>query len=279
MANKAQELLEGIKKLIFGEEGAAVYTLADGTVIDISKLEVGGTVKIGDAPAPAGTHTLQDNSTVTVDENGVITSIAPAPAAEDTQLESHTLADGSTIDITSLEVGAAVTINGAMAPAGTYVFDDGSSITVDETGNITAITPAPVAAATDLSTPELMRAACEKFATGTPDERLANLEIIAKALMEYSFGWQIKEAADKAARDAAIATYQQKLSAAEAEAEKQKEINKQVLNLVEELAKNPSADPPAAKTVSSFSKVEPKNKALAGFAAAAQKIKEEQQQN
>ena len=49
-------------------------TLKDGTVVTVDKLEVGGVVKIGDAPAPAGVHELSDGTKITVGEGGVIES-------------------------------------------------------------------------------------------------------------------------------------------------------------------------------------------------------------
>ena len=50
-------------------------TLKDGTVVTVDKLEVGGVVKIGDAPAPAGVHELSDGTKITVGEGGVIESV------------------------------------------------------------------------------------------------------------------------------------------------------------------------------------------------------------
>ena len=50
-------------------------TLKDGTVVTIDRLEVGGVVMIGDAPAPAGVHELSDGTKVTVGEGGVITLV------------------------------------------------------------------------------------------------------------------------------------------------------------------------------------------------------------
>lgn len=55
-------------------------TLKDGTVVTVDKLEVGGVVKIGDAPAPAGVHELADGTKITVGEGGVIESVEPAMA-------------------------------------------------------------------------------------------------------------------------------------------------------------------------------------------------------
>lgn len=89
--------LKQIKALVFNETPPAApaapapvqlmeYTLQDGTVVKIDKLEAGGVVTIGDAPAPAGDHILADGTKLTVSEGGVIASIEVpevAPAEED----------------------------------------------------------------------------------------------------------------------------------------------------------------------------------------------------
>jgi len=70
---------------------AAEYSLVDGTKVLISELVAGGTVTLetGD-PAPAGSHTLADGTVIEVGEAGVIASVTPpqveeveAPEAED----------------------------------------------------------------------------------------------------------------------------------------------------------------------------------------------------
>lgn len=58
------------------------YTLADGTVVQIDKLEQGGKVMIGESPAPAGDHMLLDGSKITVDETGTIVAVAMPEAPE-----------------------------------------------------------------------------------------------------------------------------------------------------------------------------------------------------
>lgn len=62
----------------------AEATLKDGTVVTVDKLEVGGVVKIGDAPAPAGVHELSDGTKITVGEGGVIEAVEKeeAPSEE-----------------------------------------------------------------------------------------------------------------------------------------------------------------------------------------------------
>lgn len=86
-------LLGEIKKALFNEPAvipaapvapvaqAAIKT-KEGIEVTIDKLEVGGVVMIGDAPAPAGVLELEDGTKVTVSEGGVISSVEnSAPAA------------------------------------------------------------------------------------------------------------------------------------------------------------------------------------------------------
>ena len=65
----------------------AEYSLMDGTKVEISALEVGGSVTIEGQPAPAGDHELMDGTEITLDENGKIIAIETkvedvAPEAE-----------------------------------------------------------------------------------------------------------------------------------------------------------------------------------------------------
>lgn len=53
----------------------AVTTLKDGTEVTIDRLEVGGVVMIGDAPAPVGEHQLSDGTVIVVGEGGVIAEV------------------------------------------------------------------------------------------------------------------------------------------------------------------------------------------------------------
>jgi hypothetical protein len=84
------ETLKQIKAIVFNEAPAPVaepvqfsdYQLADGTIVSIDKLEVGGMVKIADAPAPAGSLTLADGTVIEVSEGGLIAAVT-APAAEE----------------------------------------------------------------------------------------------------------------------------------------------------------------------------------------------------
>ena len=161
----------------------------------------------------------------------------------------------------------AVTIAGAPAPAGDYELEDGSKITVDAGGAISVVTPmepvtqpdfvAPVAAPTApapvILTAEAVQAMYAKFATGTAEERLSNLEIMIKALMDSNFGYQIRQGQENAAiqaykdslipMQAATATQATQLLAAEQKITKQDEVIKGLFELAEKLAELPSADP------------------------------------
>ena len=53
----------------------AEYSLMDGTKVEISALEIGGSVTIEGQPAPAGDHELMDGTEITLDENGIIVEI------------------------------------------------------------------------------------------------------------------------------------------------------------------------------------------------------------
>lgn len=60
------------------------YQLKDGAAVSIDRLEAGGVVIIGGAPAAPGEYELNDNTKITVGDGGVITAIVPgAPPAPD----------------------------------------------------------------------------------------------------------------------------------------------------------------------------------------------------
>jgi len=78
-----------------------MYKLTDGTEVAISALEVGGIVTVGDQPASAGEHTLEDGTAIVVDAAGVITEIVAAtPAAPDVPVEDELAAKFSAIEST-----------------------------------------------------------------------------------------------------------------------------------------------------------------------------------
>jgi hypothetical protein len=195
------------------------YKLADGT--EISVVQAGDTIAKGDSvtiagvPAMAGVLTLEDGSTVTVDATGIVTEVAPAPAQTQQQ---------------------------APAPAPT---------TVAPAPVPTPVAPAAFAAmfAAVFSATEKEQGAKElqkmfdSFASGSTDERVANLEVVCKALMEYNFGWKIQDAARKATEDAAVAIYQNELKTATAAMAKHEKVIGELFGIVAELAEVPTEEP------------------------------------
>lgn len=227
-----------------------------------------------------------------------------APADTGATGTVYTLQDGSQISIvqagTVPAVGDMVSVSGNPAPAGDLVLQDGSTITCDATGAITAYTPAGGPVTTDIGagkanppaaakpgapatpvTPAQMAEMINKFATGTPEERLTNLELISKALMQSEFGWQILEQQRLADTNAAIAIYKNNLTAATQKIEAQEKVIakhqatiKGVFDLMEKIVELPSADP---KTLTGGRKerFEKKEAAHEKMAAAMKQFQEE----
>jgi spore coat protein CotH len=52
-------------------------TLKDGTIVEVTALEVGGIVTIEGVPAPVGQHELSDGTVIVLGENGAIMEIMP----------------------------------------------------------------------------------------------------------------------------------------------------------------------------------------------------------
>lgn len=153
--------------------------------------------------------------------DGVPAPVVPAPAAPAAPVvlnTEYTLKDGTAVTIDKLEVGGVALIAGVPAPVGDHELSDGTKFTVGEGGVITAVVPIVPMVQSDVpvKTPEQLIIAIKetvaKFAAGTPEERLANLETVAKALMDYSFGYDIRRAEEDVARAAAIAIYKQGLT-------------------------------------------------------------------
>ncbi len=187
--------------------------------------------------------------------------VAPIAAAEP---KMYTLKDGTVVSVTqvgeTIAIGDMVMINGLPAVAGDLVWEDGTVVTVDATGTITAITPVTPAtvspedmakaqadqarkqAAIDfinkfnaIEKKEDLAALFDSFATGSSEERIGALETMVKALMECNFGWKI---AERNAQNA-INAY----DTVKAEMAKQTELNKQMFELCELLVKQPTAEP------------------------------------
>lgn len=62
--------------------------LKDGTVVEVTALEVGGIVTIQGVPAPAGEHTLEDGTKIVLDDKGVILEIVPAETEVEVEIEA-----------------------------------------------------------------------------------------------------------------------------------------------------------------------------------------------
>lgn len=175
-----------------------------------------------------------------------------------------------------IAIGDTVMVAGSAALPAEYELESGYKIKVGEGGAITEVeAPAPVT-----QTPEEMAAAeaakaalppvvltaesakemYEKFAVGTPEERMANLEIMVKALMECNFGYEIRKGQDAAAiqtykdtlapTQAALSTAQEKLAtqatalqAAEQKIEKYGKVIEQQFELIEKIIETPTANP------------------------------------
>jgi hypothetical protein len=204
------------------------YTLQDGTT-QISIVQAGDTPAVGDvvtiagAPAPANTYTLQDGSTLTTDATGTITAYTPA---------------------------APVTVDPAAAAKQTPAVPAPPAATPAAPAAKFESTPENIKAVIEKMTPETAGAMMASFATGSDQDRLANLELVCKALMEYNFGWQIREAQQKATADTAIEVYKQELITAQAAltshktvADTQEAKLKGLFELVEKLVEMPTADP------------------------------------
>lgn len=187
--------------------------------------------------------------------------------------KTYVLDNGTEISIMQVgdaaAVGDAVTVMGAPLATGTYTLQDGTVMTLDAAGVITEISlPAPVT--TDLTTTpapatpvivapvaaskvempttaEGLQKIFEGFASGSDQERIANLEVIAKALFENVFGWQIKETEERLLREQAINIYKEGLKNAQLEfaahLKRQADGVAQLFSIVEDISQEPTAEP------------------------------------
>jgi hypothetical protein len=199
--------------------------------------------------------------------------VPPAPAAP--VAKTYKLLDGTEISITQAgempAVGDTVMIGGVPAPEGPYTLEDGATITVGPAGAITLYTamaappppapPAPIVPAQPVTlSAEEVAAMYAKFATGTPEDRLANLEVMMKALMETNFGYEIRKGQEQTAIQAykdSLATMQTTVDTATAQMQsafakteeqaaviaKHQQTITDLFELVEKLVEMPTGDP------------------------------------
>jgi hypothetical protein len=266
MKTKAINILEKIAKVMKFDEmpqpepvTLIVLKTNDGVEVSVDKLEVGGKATIGGMPAPANTYAFTDGSSITTDATGLITAATPAPAQAQAQ---QTPAPAPAPAPTPAPAPAPVTTPVKMGEQTKLIFSD------------------------ENKTPEGIEKLFAQFATGSVDERIANLEIVAKALMEYSFGWEIRRAKEEAEKAAAIKIYTDQLAPMAQQMESQKqtiETQRQAIadmfSLVKEFLKEePVSNPPQqSKVAFTLGKTTKKEKnGLSKYAAAAQKIFEEE---
>lgn len=186
--------------------------------------------------------------------------VNPTPVQNEVMPIEVETKDGVKITVDKLEVGGVAMVDGVAAPIGEHTLTDGTIIMVTDNGVIAEIKPkveevAPV----EVETPEIDMAAkfavYEKFGVGTAEERLANLEIITKAIFNNVFGWQLREAQEKNMLETAKTVYAQlskqdmpdnikeKFEQYQLNIERQNKVISELIKLNEELAKQPVSEP------------------------------------
>ena len=91
---------------------------------------------------------FEDNAAPVKEDEADMTKV------EETKVEmaEYSLMDGTKVEISALEVGGLVTIEGQPAPTGDHELMDGTEITLDENGKITAIEVKVVEASPEVDT-------------------------------------------------------------------------------------------------------------------------------
>lgn len=144
---------------------------------------------------------------------------------------------------------------------------------------------APVAAAIPITQAQ-MESMFAKFASGSVDERISNLETMCKALMECNYGYQIREASEDAAvqayKDSVALQVSTLMASSQTAIDDQKAINTKqqetitgLFELVEKLVELPSADPVTLTggKKEKFDRTEKREKQLERIAAAIKEAK------
>jgi len=128
------------------------------------------------------------------------------------EMAEYSLMDGTKVEISALEIGGLVTLEGNPAPVGDHELMDGTKITLDDNGMITAIETKVVEASPEVD----VEAGYDK----KKEEEMAE-----------AFNAKIAELMD--ANDAKIAELENKV----------KQGFQQVADLIEAISKNPTEDP------------------------------------
>lgn len=253
----------------FEEIQVPTYNLTDGRVVSIDKLEIGGKVLLTDGTVPSNAEDLEldDGTILAIDENGVITAVVTPQA-----METVSLLDGTTLSVSALEVGASVLFDGQPAKEGSYTLSDNTVISVGADGKITSVTPPPTEVEVDYSniTKEQFDALKEKFEGGMPDQ--AAMWSMVKALMEYNFGWQIRQTQQEQITNEAISAYKQNYAEVQKENESLKALFGEMLSIVQEIAKEPAAPLPEKKTRMSLQDPNRRVSQLERMAKAAERV-------
>jgi len=215
--------------------------------------------------------------------------------ATPTAKAEQTLADGTTVIRydEKLEEGVevfVVTAEGEVAiPDGLHELADGSTFTA-ESGKVKSVEPKEEETPKKVEKTEMSSQAIEEilalkdgFAAGTPEERIANLEIVCKALMEYCYGWQMREKENEAAKQQAIdiatqfASLEAVVKAATKENEtistKHKEAFALVVGIVESFSGLPNGEPAQRPDFSFGQTQDSKAKSLADTIESFKKLK------
>jgi len=145
--------------------------------------------------------------------------VTPTPTKMDGSQE-YTTNDGTVLSIDNLAVGGVVTIGGTPAPDGEYTLQDGTVLQV-QSGFISYLTAAVEPdgdeniGIANLNTPEQFRKAMQKFIDTPPGAaNVQDLALMVKALMEYNFGYELRQAQQQASQQAAINAYKTNFEAA-----------------------------------------------------------------
>lgn len=183
------------------------------------------------------------------------TLIAPAPVAPVAPVAmgtEYTLQDGTTkVTIDKLEAGGIVKIKDmtgaeSVAPAGEHTLQDGTVLVVAEGGVISevkAVAPAAPVLPAPMTVAQMQEVVKQNFAVGTIEDRITALEAMVKGLMLNCMGYEIRETA----ADDAIEAYKTSIEGMEVAMKEQKEntmkVMQGVLEAVELLATQPTAEP------------------------------------
>lgn len=225
---------------------------------------------------------------------------------------AYKLADGTDVTISLLDIGGDFSMGGSPAPEGTYTLMDGSNVTVDSTGKITAIDAPQGMAATEYSLADGTKVTIDKLEVGGAvmqgEAPIANGDYTLEDGTEISVADGLITAVEpktalaadpepvqmsddhvNALIDARVLGYKDGLknqfkadfAAQEDKIAKQQEIidkqattQTQILELMLQLADVPAADPPIDQKKGVFSGLRPNTKktALEKYAEAAKKL-------